>query len=99
MSGGEYNYFYLKVLDFCEQLQNKDTNPKRAALAELLTKMAEELRIIEWADSGDCSEWKGEDAIDNILKGLGYDPALINKLEILEMLLKQEREGSKITYD
>lgn len=75
MSGGEYNYAYLKIADFARELrvlskrdgnESAATPKKREKFRKLLECVAEAARAIEWNDSGDgCSE--EEELIDKCL--------------------------------
>lgn len=67
MSGGAYNYAYVKVREMATHLVDledawgdpvrKDENtPHRMQLSGLLSRVADLMRDVEWADSGD-DEW------------------------------------------
>lgn len=67
MSGGAYGYAYVKVREMARQLVDmeddwgdsipKDENtPHRMQLSGLLMRVADLMRDVEWADSGD-NEW------------------------------------------
>jgi hypothetical protein len=68
MSGGHYNYFYLKFNEFVENLEIKD-NPKRQEFKDLLLLVSEACYKIEWEDSGDNGENDADEAIEIALKG------------------------------
>lgn len=67
MSGGEWNYFYLKVMEAASALQQDRTIEEdlveltdeqkiaRHKFGDHLVKVAEALRAIEWVDGGDSS--------------------------------------------
>lgn len=66
MSGGVYDYAYMKVAQMAEELADS-VNPKRREFAEHMRLVAEAMRAIEWVDSGDCSEPHDTDAIKRCL--------------------------------
>jgi len=66
MSGGHYGYFYMKVLDFCERIE-EDLEDKEASISdetrELMVRFKAELlhttkraKALEWLMSGDSGE-------------------------------------------
>lgn len=52
MSGGSYDYLYLRIRDMAETLR-ESPDPRRAAFSALLDKVANAAKAIEWNDSGD----------------------------------------------
>lgn len=54
MSGGHYNYAYLKLLEFKDDLEID--SDMRAKFAEHLEKVAQAMKDIEWFDSGDVGD-------------------------------------------
>jgi len=86
MSGGAYNYTYMRVLDFAEALESgqdiergegeaRPLTPLRLAFATHLRKVAEALRAIEWEDSGDGADDNGE-MMAVLLNSLPSDEAI-----------------------
>lgn len=77
MSGGEYRYFYNKLLDFAGEILNDDDQivqpcPRsnyelRLEFSKLLEDIAVCCKTIEWTDSGDLSE---EDMVECLQKML-----------------------------
>jgi hypothetical protein len=62
MSGGSFQYAYMKFADVASQLQ-KDRNPLRKALGKHIELIADAMHDIEWVDSGDYSAGKDLEAI------------------------------------
>lgn len=63
MSGGHYNYFYFKVMEFTEQIKEDAGDIDDLAVKNLMMTFAKQLekvevraRAIEWYMSGDYSE-------------------------------------------
>lgn len=57
MSGGWYNYAFVRVDDFCSELRMGDTEELtllRQDFRTLLRLCAKAMKDIEWVDSGDC---------------------------------------------
>ena len=54
MSGGSYEYVYHKIEDI--EIWKQQSNPRRAAFAQLLKLVAKAMHDIEWVDSGDYGE-------------------------------------------
>lgn len=69
MSGGSYEYAYLKVLDFVDTMKQWDRKHSalRQRFADHLEKVAEAMKAVEWTDSGDSSEESAEKAIKAVL--------------------------------
>lgn len=65
MSGGRYDYFYLKLDEFADDLANSRRGPLIAALASHLKELAKIAHKIEWADSGDTA-W--DDKLDEAIR-------------------------------
>ena len=63
MSGGSYDYAYIKVSDLADQIFKYSKDPLRIAFAKHLLKVAEAMHDIEWVDSGDYGEGRDVDAI------------------------------------
>lgn len=68
MSGGSYDYAYVRVQDMAESLSGKDSNPRRRAFAKLLLKVSHAMKAIEWVDSCDWSAGDENGPIDECLK-------------------------------
>ena len=59
MSGGSYDYAYMRVLRFSEMLEfdepsSEINNELRLKFARHLEKVAAAMKAIEWVDSNDC---------------------------------------------
>jgi len=77
MSGGEYFYFYNKLLNFAEDILNDDDEivqpcPRphqeiRAEFSKLLTDIATCCKAIEWADSSDISQEDMKKCLEKML--------------------------------
>lgn len=67
MSGGSWDYCYLQLNEISERLQRQQ-DPHRKALGELLGRCSIAMRDIEWVDSGDCSAGHELAAIQDCLK-------------------------------
>jgi len=55
MSGGEYQYIYMKIAEAADMLETHKDNPLRMAFAIHLRKVAEAMHDIEWVDSRDMA--------------------------------------------
>jgi len=66
MSGGAYDYAYLKVQEVAEAIQ--PTTPARIDFIAHLLLVVEALRSIEWVDSGDDAPGSEEHDIRRCLK-------------------------------
>jgi len=65
MSGGYYDYAYLRILNIA--IKDRKTNPQRAAIQSLTTLYAKVLKEVEWVDSGDTCGKELEEALSNFL--------------------------------
>lgn len=74
MSGGSMDYLYAKVMD----ARFVELTTERRAFRRHLRLVADALRAIEWADSGDGSE---NDASDAIRTCLGADAILQQSID------------------
>jgi len=54
MSGGSFDYLYLKIEDAVSQIYY-ETSKEEVEFSELLKEIAKLLKSIEWAHSGDTS--------------------------------------------
>lgn len=83
MSGGSYDYVYLKIQEI-ELRENHD--PRRIAFQKLLKLVAIAMHDIEWVDS--CDSGKGDEypAIDACFSFLGNDPSIIAKAQVYDEL-------------
>lgn len=93
MSGGSYDYAYMRVQDMAYSLRRKETEPLRAAFAKHLELVAEAMRAIEWVDSGDYGGNQDEEAIRKVL-GTGAELAAAVEMaerarDVLEETLKR----------
>jgi hypothetical protein len=73
MSGGSYNYAFVKIEDIAVEI--RPTTPLRKAFKAHLRKVAKACRDIEWVDSGDCGPGDEDEAIRACLGKDG--PALV----------------------
>ena len=55
MSGGSWDYAYVRLEEIADRLE-KARDPLRRAFGARLQKCAEALHDIEWVDSADCAE-------------------------------------------
>jgi hypothetical protein len=62
MSGGNYEYFYLKLQNFIEEVERwEEENPdyksdERKKFKDVMKEASNVLKSIEWTDSGDSSQ-------------------------------------------
>lgn len=75
MSGGSWDYAYVKFEDVASTLLNERC-PLRRALGEHLELIAYAMHEIEWVDSCDKSEPSDTDAIKNVFKNNNNSPIL-----------------------
>ena len=52
MSGGAFDYFYLRLEDVADQIY-REVSDEEKTLAELLRDLAKTLKALEWWKSGD----------------------------------------------
>lgn len=65
MSGGSYEYFFLKLQEFAADVADRaKSNPRRLAFAELMKLAAEAAHAIEWVDSCDFGPGDEDAPID-----------------------------------
>ncbi len=62
MSGGAWNYFYARLGDAADRL-DEDRDPLRRALGAALRPFVAALHDVEWVDSGDYGPGGEHDAI------------------------------------
>jgi len=55
MSGGELDYFYLKIEDIAEQIASTAESIEERQLSDLLEDLAKVMKRLEYWKSGDCS--------------------------------------------
>ena len=67
MSGGAYNYMFLKIEDFADDIACGRNTLQRKAFVELLHKVADAAKAIEWHDSGDSGLEAEQKAITECL--------------------------------
>jgi len=69
VSGGSYEYFYLKLDEFIEEVgNNKDNSYQRKMFLELLKQCSKACHAIEWVDSGDWIESAEIEIIEDVLR-------------------------------
>lgn len=85
MSGGSYDYFYLRVEEMAENIPHKN-NPRRVAFKELLKLVAEACHAIEWVDSCDYGAGDENKTIEACLGFLKADPPTLAKAVAFDCL-------------
>lgn len=75
MSGGSYDYKYMKVEELADEIEEHSTSPTRKAFAKHLRDVANACHDIEWVDSGDYGPGDEEKSIRKCL-GNSYDVAI-----------------------
>lgn len=90
MSGGSYDYFFFKLDDFTEELQqNLNNDPLRIAFLEHLKHVREAMHDIEWVDSGDYGPGREHKAIKRCLTPTALEETVRTTLrELGENLIK-----------
>lgn len=95
MSGGSYDYLYIKIENVAESLRYLNQNKFRSAFQKILYLLADAMHDIEWVDSGDMSPGDENEAIEKLLAVFNADPEMLAKAlaydklkESLEILLK-----------
>jgi len=73
MSGGAYDYFYIKLEEFVDELEIND-NPNRIAFKQLLKEIAKCAHDVEWADSGDYSDKQADDSLNDLFSKYFNNP-------------------------
>lgn len=91
MSSGEYGYICYKIEDFARELQIKN-NPKRVFFKKVLELVAEISHDIEWVDSGDYSEGRENEKIDELFDLFTVDNDKILKSVMFDELMKKYEE-------
>lgn len=94
MSGGSYNYIYVKIKDFADELRINDC-PRRMAFKNLLNKVAKAAHDIEWVDSCDYGEGDDHKSIDACFTYPEREQTIqaLTKIEDIFNALKQINEG------
>lgn len=80
MSGGSYNYAFLKIDDLANEIRTNN-DPKRIAFVDLLKKVSDAAHAIEWEDSGDTGKEGTDKAINTVFKSLIGDPNLLYRVK------------------
>jgi hypothetical protein len=83
MSGGSWDYVYLRFEDVAVRLKD-DKNIKRRALGFLVEKIANAMYEIEWHDSSDTSGEDEPSAIDNCFDKQIIEKALLERINELK---------------
>ena len=73
MSGGHYDYAFIKVSEFAGSLEDADIIPERERFKELLILVSTAMHDIEWVDSGDYSDGEEIESIEKIFSFLNKD--------------------------
>lgn len=73
MSGGSYDYAYIKVKDFADDVMMRSPSAARLAFIRHLYKVADAMKAIEWADSGDTAPGSEDAAIREVLDAKPID--------------------------
>jgi len=95
MSGGAYDYSYRKAADMSEAMLSRDdlTSAQHEFAAHLNT-VAEVMRAVEWAHSGDTSIEDADTAIRNLLgdrkRDAGIRAQLVAALERAEEWMAED---------
>lgn len=85
MSGGSYDYAYIKVEDMADR-DGLKRSPLRRAFATHLKKVAKAMHDIEWVDSGDYGEGDDVKAITECLGDNSQAMALIEAIKEAETI-------------
>jgi hypothetical protein len=93
MSGGAWEYFYLKLHDVANALlynHNLDSDSSleltdqqiaaRNQLGNYLRNLADVMHTVEWVDSGDMSPPADVDAIDKFFRSAGVPLEIVKKM-------------------
>jgi hypothetical protein len=88
MSGGSWDYFYMKLEEVADRMRKQRT-VKRKAFGVLLQKCAKAIHDIEYVDSYDYGEGDEIAAIDDVL---GFNTAQEIKSIILNDLQKLKED-------
>lgn len=92
MSGGSYDYIFLKIEDFAQSIDHQDNIPRRAAFAELMKLCSNAARSIEWVDSGDYEDGAEFEDIDAVFTFLKADPEVLVKAAAYDKLKENLKE-------
>lgn len=65
MSGGHYDYAFSRVRTMADEI--RPFTPLRKAFVDHLRQVAEVMRAVEWADSGDISDEEANDAMRSLV--------------------------------
>jgi len=71
MSGGSYEYFYIKLEMFLDQVESEEDGTltkERRDFIELMRLASSACKAIEWVDSGDRSEGGDKEDIEKVFK-------------------------------
>jgi len=100
MSGGSYDYLYIKMEDAAETLSN-DKNPLRKAFARKLQLFAKAMHDIEWVDSYDYGPGDDEKAIRQAL-GKNADKLALQEVVLAAEAIKKDlskyNKANKLIY-
>ena len=96
MSGGSYDYAYLKVNDFVGNLRSVHNSPLRKAFADHLELVAKAMHDIEWVDSGDYGKGDEEESIRKCISKDSELKAAISMAESVMKLLENTIKSAKI---
>ena len=87
MSGGSYDYAYLKIEDLAHNIKARASTPERSAFVDHLFKIAKAAHDIEWVDSGDCGPGDENQAIRACLvDGAILDQMILDAKKIMAYL-------------
>ena len=93
MSGGEYDYAYIRIESYADEMKVDTENRKR--FQELLYLVADAAKNIEWVDSGNFEEGAENPAINRCFENVDYDERVKNELQKimdgLDNVLKEAR--------
>ena len=89
MSGGSYDYFYIKLKDFSSEIRHQDNNPYRAWIANLLDLCSEAAHAIEWVDSCDYGTGDEIEPIKKVMEFCGVVPEVSVKAHKYDKIKEQ----------
>jgi hypothetical protein len=81
MSGGSYNYVYIRIQELAQDISIRAKTPERKAFARLLLKVSKAAHDIEWVDSGDYGSGREN---ESILDALGENHKFLVMKELIE---------------
>lgn len=92
MSGGSYDYFYIKLEDVASQIRDADICPRRMTLRRILLLIAKAMHAVEWVDSCDWGPEREKEALDALFICLGSSPEQIVKANAYDSLKERLKD-------